>query len=355
MKIYHLFLILLVSFGACKEKDPVISEVDQGDQKGVLKADFVRNLDMIVPDWIEVIEDSMMLIVDRVNSPSIILYSLPQFKIIASTGNRGNGPFEFMTPKIEGRYFKDNDSLFVYISDTNAHNFFLLNITQLAAGHIQPLKLLGDIHPDIALNYLELYPTGSFTVIGTSWGNDGRIFLWDRKMYNAKYLPAYPYFSKHTPTDLLGNLYYSYSAFNSEKRILGSAMKIFKEVDFFNDLGQVIRSVRFNDDERAKPDLIPNAYPYPAGQKIYFARSYATKEHFYTTCENTIVGGTPSDNFEIYLFNWEAEFIGRWKMDRFNLGQFAVSEELKTLYMINYTENSETYPIMSYDISAVIP
>lgn len=346
-------ILLALSLCNCETKNPLVIEIDQGESKGVLNAGFIGNLDTPLPDWIEVVEDSMILIIDRTNNPAIQLYSLPDFKKIASTGSRGNGPFEFTTPKVEGRSFKEHDSLYVYISDTNAHKLFKLNISRLINGQKGEFKFLADIDPDVSLQYLEIFTTDEKTAIGTSWGNDGRVFLWNIATNKSQYLPDYPKAKKSLAYDLRGSFFYSYSAYHREKKIMVSAMKIFKEVDFFDHNGRLIKSIYFNDDKRKEPDLIADGYPYPAGTKIYFARSYATRQNFYTTCENTIVGGSTLKNYELYIFDWEGNYKGRWQLEKFNLGHFAVSEKYKKIYAVNYTDNMEEYPLITYDLSAI--
>jgi hypothetical protein len=354
---HRIFAILFLLVVACQSSSHEKSEkIDDGDSKGNLSSGKIGNLGDINPSWIQVVNDSYLLLVDQFADPAITLYTLPDFKKVATTAKLGKGPFEFITPKLEGNPFIENDSTFIYVSDYNAHILYKLNITRLINGTGKEFTKIDDIHHDLVMGWLDLYPIDNRFILGTSFNNRGRVFRWDRVAGTVKYIPNFPAPTVPVPRDQIGNFYYSFSAYNPKRKIMASALQLFNEVDFFDDTAQLVRSVQFNDVSRGQPLLRTDGYPYPDETKFYFSRAYGTDRFLYLMAEDRRVMNRLSSGLAFYLklFDWDGNYLGKWKLERFNLGAFAVCERYQKIYAINYGPDMESYPIITYDLSNLI-
>lgn len=352
-----LLMILSSLLIACTSKTQGYESIEEhyeAQSLGNISFVLMNGFGDVTPEWIDLIADSLMLIVDRNNDPSISIYSLNQSRKIVSTGKRGNGPFEFITPKLEGASYTLNDSLFIYVSDFNAHILYRLNISKLLSGHPNHFEKIDDIHHSIAPGWQEMYPIDDRRVIGNLWYGDGRVFIWDRITQTVKFTPNFPKTSVALTQDNVGYFYTNSGGYNPTRKIFASAMQTFKQVDFFDSNGSVLKTLKFEKDKK-HPEFKPDGPLFPLDYTFYFGRTYSTQNFFFALSQNKKADqSTPSTgNYELHVFNWDQEFIGKWNFTRPNIGPFAVSEKNKKLYAINYGEDMEDYPIIVYDLSEI--
>lgn len=349
------FIVCSLLVYACTQKSQRFeSEIElyEIQSSGNITSELMDGFGEISPEWIEVVADSMLLIVDRNANPAINIYSLKNSRKIISTGKRGNGPFEFITPKLEGASYTLNDSLFIYVSDFNAHILYRLNISKLLSGHPNHFEKIDDIHHSIAPGWQEMYPIDDRRVIGNLWYGNGRIFIWDRKSQNVTLIANFPKTSISLTQDNIGYFYSNFGGYNPTRKIFASAMQTFKQVDFFDSNGSVLKTLKFEKDKK-HPEFKPDGPLFPLDYTFYFGRTYSTQNFFFALSQNKKADqSTPSTgSYELHVFNWDQEFIGKWNFTRPNIGPFAVSEKNKKLYAINYGEDMEDYPIIVYDLS----
>ncbi|MBX2915958.1 MAG: hypothetical protein KF856_11880 [Cyclobacteriaceae bacterium] len=352
----YLFLsCILNSMLSCSPKtqsNESISEIYNIQSSGNITHNLMSGFDEITPEWIEVISDSLLLLIDRNADPAINIYSLKDLKKIAATGKRGKGPFEFVTPKLEGATFALHDTLYTYVSDFNAHILYRLNITKLLVGKADHFEKIDDIHHEIAPGWQELYPIDERKVIGNLWYGDGRVFVWDRINQSVKLIPNFPKTAVPLSKDKVGFFYSNFGGYSREKKVFASAMQTFKRVDFFDSNGLLTKTFKFEKD-KAHPQFRDDGPLFPLDYTFYFGRTYSSSNFFFAVCQNKKADQSiPSQgNYELYVFNWDKNFIGKWNFTRPNLGPFAVSERNKKLYAINYGADMEDYPIIVYDLS----
>ncbi|MBX2897136.1 MAG: hypothetical protein KF763_16940 [Cyclobacteriaceae bacterium] len=321
---------------------------------GNIQSELLGGFDEITPDWIELISDSLLLLADRNADPAMAIYSIHNKKKLATTGKRGKGPFEFISPKLESSVFNLNDSLYIYVSDFNAHILYRLNISKLLLGRLNHFEKIDDIHHEIAPGWQELYPVDDRSVIGNLWYGNGRVFIWDRVSQTVKFTPNFPKTSIPLSMDKVGYFYSNFGGYNRKKKVFASAMQTFKQVDFFDSNGSLSKTFKFEKD-KPHPQFKDDGPLFPPDYTFYFGRTYSSSNFFFALCQNKKADQSiPSNtNYELYVFNWNQEFIGKWKLERPNLGPFAVSEKNKKLYSINYGEDMEDYPIIIYDLSSL--
>lgn len=352
-KLSFIFCFLLLY--SCSQKNQrfeSVTELYNIQSSGNITSERMGGFGAIAPEWIEVVADSMLLLVDRNADPAITIYSLKNSKKITSTGKKGKGPFEFITPKLEGPSYTLNDSLYIYVSDFNAHILYRLNISELLAGDPNPFEKIDDIHHTIAPGWQEMYPIDDRRVIGNLWFGNGRVFIWNRVTQNVKFIPNFPKTSVALTQDNVGYFYSNSGGYNPKRKVFASAMQTFKQVDFFDSNGTLLKTFKFEKDKK-HPEFKSEGPLFPPDYVFYFGRTYSSTNFFFALSQNKRADQSvkSSENFELYLFNWDQNFIGKWNFVQSNIGPFAVSEKNKKLYAINYGEDMEEYPILVYDLS----
>jgi len=353
MRIIIFFLCFIFVYSCAPKTKRHESVVGFYDIKssGNLSFELLGGMGALTPEWIDVVADSLLLLVDRNADPAINIYNLKNLKKIASAGKRGNGPFEFITPKLEGSSFTLNDTLYAYISDFNAHILYRLNISKLLAGIPDEFEKIDDVHYTIAPGWQDMFPVNDKIVIGNLWYGDARMFIWNRNNQTVKFIPNFPEAKVHIPKDKIGYFYANFVGYNPKKKIFASAMQTFKQVDFFDSAGNHLKSLKFEKDN-LHPEFKSDGSLFPPDYNFYFGRTYSTSSYFFALSQNRRADQpAPSNNFELYLFSWDQEFRGKWILSRPNIGPFTVSERNKKLYAINYGNDMEEFPIIIYNLS----
>jgi len=356
MRVQIIILIILVA--ACQPSGDGVKEiVSPGSYKGripyTLTGDLMGGLAI---EQIELVTDSLLLVIDSGSDPAISLYSLKDFTKIATTAKRGNGPFEFITPKFEGRSFREGDSLFIHVSDFNAHILYRLNISKLLGGEPNEFIKIEDIHSDIAPGWLEIFKINSKIYIGSSWTKSGRTFLWNLEAHTVNFIPNEPKLTVKISNDVLGQFYYGFSTYNEQTKTMVSAMQLFKRIDYFDSTGNIVKTVQFSDMPIKQPLLRTEGYPYPEGTYFHFSRISSDSKFIYVMCEDRRVENKrrPDLEYQLYVFDWQGKYRGRWELQRFNVGQFTVNEKAGKIYAVNYGPEMERYPLLVYDISEIV-
>ncbi len=352
------FLSITLLFVSCRPEEKIEQRIGPGEYKGQIPAfPMGKELGQVALEYVEVAADTLLLTIDSGADPALSVYSLKDFRKLAATGKRGKGPFEFITPKFEGRPFSVGDSSYVYISDFNAHILFRLNITQLLATGRNEWQLVADIHHEIAPGWFNIFPIDSMHFMGNSWSLQARNFKWNLLDRTVTFLPNVPVLASPVPRELIGPMYYSFAAFNRQTKVMVSAMQLFKRVDFFDYTGVLIKSYSFNDFENSQPELRQNGFPYPDGTYMHFARISSDSRFIYAMCEDRRVEikRRPDLEYQLYVFDWGGNYLGRWRLQRYNIGFFSVSEKERKLYAVNYGPDMEEYPLLVYDLASVNP
>lgn len=350
-----IFSLVLLQF-SCDSERTASQRITPGEYLGEIVAfPAGKELGRVALEYLEVAADTLLLTIDSGADPALSVYSLNGFRKLAVTAKRGKGPFEFITPKFEGRPFSAGDSLFVYVSDFNAHILFRLNITQLLAAGKNEWLLVADIHHEIAPGWLNLFPVDSTQFIGNAWSLSARNFIWDLGNRTVRFFPNVPALASPVPRELIGTMYYSFATFNRQTKVMASAMQLFKRVDFFDSTGAVIKSFSFNDFDEKQPELRQEGFPYPDGTYMHFARISSDSKFVYAMCEDRRVEikRNPKLEYQLFVFDWDGNYRGRWRLQRYNVGFFSVSEKLQKLYAVNYGPDMEEYPLLVYDLENI--
>ncbi|MHC1779798.1 MAG: BF3164 family lipoprotein [Bacteroidales bacterium] len=353
--------IVLVSVFSCRnvnvkpviteDKSPVIAPliagefcVDDADFGDVIELTGVsKPVDVIfkVSETRMVTNDTLLIVKNRHNNNSFMLFSLPDFHYIKSVGIVGNGPDEFLYPKLISGTNSGNKCLIlnknkVYSIDSSL-NLKREMFTFPDTGSPFDTRDLSFLN-DSSFLYVNSTPKGK-EVSKISFSADS-ISISD--IYNLSFLKGHKGWATY-----IGDF-----GINRERNRIVYAYKYFKRLVFTTLDGLESRVIYFNAPEIEKKDAINTLGP---DNVTHYWGISAQQNYIYLLYS----GRTPlevgkdfkSGKNYIYVeqFDWNGNPVRKFKLDHW--GYFCVNESETKLYLASVTDEN---PFYVYDLPPLV-
>ncbi|GHT58769.1 hypothetical protein AGMMS50239_03970 [Bacteroidia bacterium] len=280
-------------------------------------------------------EDKLVFQYD--SDPPFVLFQLQAMSFVAQKGKRGNGPDEFIFPRLVPTTDKN---LICYILElTNRKLYTLDNHNQITC---YPFKLsdsgVGSEMPLVNVGKDEfMYVESSFngkSVFRTIKTNDS---IYSKEIYNLNLKPDLDSWVPY-----IGDF-----AVNVSKNRMVYAYKYYKIISFMDLDANNVKTINFKQSEFDEAtlhvadglDLNVTHYFGVCGQSDYIYFIYSGRKPSETWKEET-------SNCYIEQYDWDGNPIRKFRLDHF--GRFVVDEKNKRLYLSNPREDD---PIYVYTLS----
>ena len=276
----------------------------------------------------------------RYNDPFLSIFNLRSGKKIGELGNDMKNPF------LSGQSFKDSSTFFITDFGLNEHLTIKVRSDTITQQSIRRSKLpYCFVGP---MNDVLKFDSSFYWGITRSTDENSRYFIFktDRihRVNNSSKVEI------PVPSDDVPYYYYSYVSFNDKQNRVAAALKYFNRVEFYDGNGELKSICTENSTVEKLPPL--NAISNPDA-KLFYNWSYAGKKYFYAS----FVGESTHDCYSnkggmlIRAFSWDGQFVGEVKLDRMNLGSFAVNESTNELYIISFLPQDASSPLLIYDLA----
>lgn len=353
--------IVLVLIFSCRNSNvkPVISEdkspvivpliageyrVDDEDFGDVIDLSGIsKPVDVIfkVSETKMVTNDTLLIVKNRHINNSFMLFSLPDFHYIKSIGIIGNGPDEFLYPKLISGTNSGNRCLILnknkgYSIDSTLHlnrEKFIFPETG-SPFDTRDLSVLNDS----SFLYVNSTPKGK-EISKITFSADSSVIT---DIFNLSFLKGHKGWATY-----IGDF-----GINREKDRIVYAYKYFKRLVFTTLDGSVSRVINFNASEIEKKDAISTLGPENVTH--YWGIS-AQKNHLYLlySGRTPIEVGNEFRSGKHYIFveqfDWNGNPVRRFKLDHW--GYFCVNESETKLYLASVTDEN---PFYVYDLPPLV-
>ncbi|WP_313258303.1 hypothetical protein [Sphingobacterium sp.] len=329
---YSLFVMIIISCNY--ERKIILSNEEPKTRLKGLPLAIQFSKDGFFPEYVDIIDGNLFLFSTANKTGKT--YDINTFSLIDSFSlNESQNPFYFQ------QQFSDNDGYTLQFIDMSLNE--IIKYTKKKNGK----SLINKSH--IPFNYLNRFHTlltfedGSifFAYLGKK-SSEGRYLFENNHTHWIPFLSV-PNVQK-VPKNKLALFNYSKPRINVKKNLIGSSLRNFKTVEFFNENGKLYHSSGFNVPPISINDFLEGT------NIIYYNSSYATKNNYYTMCVNDNQQNYADNigSMEFQIFDWQGEMLEIFKLDRMHLGEFAIDEENQAIYTISFVKEDNEFPIIKY-------
>ncbi len=314
--------------------------VDNFPKETELSGEFVGPSSFFLRPSSLIIQDTLLYVIDSEREPNLFyIFSLNNFQLLASFGNRGNGPNEFRN--IHFNHQLEGGNFWVRTS----YGLALLNLDSiLVSPGYSPSKRI--VHPpEVEIAYDIFYISDS-CVIGATTQDLGRMFRWNPLTDEIKLLDFSPKISP-MPEQRLGYLYYSRNGIKPDNTMIVSALENFQRIYILDTNLEVLRTISFPNAH--KPTWKNGELTDHDGTYVCYKRVFCTNKYIYA-----LYNGVPDveeyDNYnaqEVQVFDWSGNPIHVYSLD-INVKGIYVDEERNILYGLN-RENDQA--LVKFDLN----
>lgn len=202
--------------------------------------------------------DSVLFVIDfKKDNHFFYFFNKSNFDFIGSAIKRGRGPDEFGAIEFFHQYSKNN----IWVLDPIGRKFSLLNLNSMLASQSFIPAQSYQLHPNLGI-VLSMFYISDNLLVGTTRSGVGRLFLWNPENDSIKIVEKFPEIEKfkNIPQRDLGKIYHSYNGIKPDKKLIVSAMDLFKRLDIFTINGDLYSSLLFP--EFNKLEHLPSSKEY---------------------------------------------------------------------------------------------
>lgn len=340
---------------ACRERAGRFEYVDEPRQIPILAHTAPSQFNGVQTSAIGLV-DTTLMVVNNSGNAVLSFYALSDLAKIADFGNANDKQGTLLRPKYSNQFFSEAGKVEFYIADTKRHSLQRYALADvLADGNARPLWQTY-LPPAIASSYVSIFVAPDSTLLGNQFGDGkgrGRFFRYDMESDKISWTPYYPKSDLVIPDKDLSNYYYSQCAYDQSSGSMLSAMYHFKRLDVINTSNMASKAMIF----RREKDEVPSYQPTGErnNPKRYYSFVFGASKYFYAYCINAHLSDYLGNvgNMEVHVFTWEGGLKGVFKLDRMHLGRFVVDEKKEKLYAVNYGQDKDEHPILSYDLKPI--
>lgn len=281
------------------------------------------NVSLEYPSGIYVADSILILVEDYKRTNLLSIFNLSNNRLITSFGNRGKGPKEFsIAPTILQPNLITENVLELYDWEKKritAYNFekLLSNTSEIQYQYLLP--------PDI----IEAQEAGFFNgeLIATGTLKDGYLAFVDTQSLKLKH---FPYDSTESARKLSlpdrAWFYNSWAEVNSSQNLFALAMYHFNTLKIYNVEGKLISETSFGDYDPTvdkNRELANYCYTQVTSSDDYIYAGWVGES--LPSIEKIVENGSKPSS-EIHQFDWEGNFIRRFKLSNNFASVFDVDE-----------------------------
>jgi hypothetical protein len=325
-----LFLSVLYACNShVSDKEIVITEFPS---KQEIKTSIILTDSVILDPDAMFIMNSKLWILQKKNNVLFDIFSLPDGKYLFSTGNKGQGPDDFIHP-------------ISYTINTEVSGFSILDRNILKTIILQPNNTLHVIKSE---KTFEQMPVNGFVKLNDSLfcafadcATGGTVGEYEYCLKNKSKdteikFSKYPDLSKKKfKGDERCQIYYKWLVANSNERKIAAFYSNFKFLRFYSAEGDLLKEIRVNVPPYQQTENIENREE----RKKFYGKPIATDHYIYAPCSSN----------EIQVWDWNGNPIIQYALDK-KFSKFAVSENDKKIYMVSW-EESDLDKIYTFELS----
>ncbi len=327
------FLLATLILSSCHSPSSEII-ITEFPEKVKLSAKTIKTKPIILaPKEMFIINDRLWIFQNQKDT-IFDVFHLPDGEYLYSTGTKGKGPNEFISP----RFIQKMNNGFSILDNTE------VRITEIADNGL--LKTIESYRP------FNIFPINGFVRLNDSlvcafaYCATGMKGKYEYRMANRftekeKVFSLYPNLtSKEYEGDQRCQIYYKYLASNPQTSQIAAFYTYFKYIRFYNYDGSLEKEIHVN--------ITPYESVNIENQEermMYYVKVVSTERFIYALCLNT-QGDDDISMLEIQVWDWNGTPIIQYALDR-TFDTYTISEENKKLYTA-FEENEDE--IYMYDL-----
>lgn len=343
MKHQYSITILLFLFLGCsnentKTKLPEVNPEINRTIKHITEVDKVRLEGEVVLEQdsgaIEIhLYDSILILRQLGDGDVFHLYKTEDLTPLGSIGKIGNGPEDFIGPRISDQFFLQDDDLHVLVFDARKSELRDLNISRSLKGKQTEFQLVDKMHPSLGLTQFLLLASDSTYV-----GNHGpevysrskllKVDSNDNIINTISLFPKLDGISSIDPFEKY-QLFFDYLRKKPDEDLFVSALTRFDQLDIFDQGLQNSISTRGPQAENKY-----NLSKLKQGEldRFYYRDVRVDENYIYALFHDQLISDASEleQDCEVRVFNWQGDLITTFIVDY--IINFAVDPKNQVIY-----------------------
>jgi len=294
----------------------------------------------ITTRWANLVVVDTFLVIQKIESPFVNIYSTNSYQLLAEIGTKGSGPNEFEMPSLlkQVSYDEGNNSPVITLDDIATGRISKVNILKAIEGKNDAITQARTPELDDVRVYL-FYKDDSLLLATPETG--GRFVTYNYTTSRKKYTPYVPELDVEMKDYTKSSIYRSFVAVNKKRNKFVAAPMFLNELNFFDLQGNYTNSTIISPRDKLLPP--PGNQSLPTDIKRYFASLEAVNGKIYTL-------KTGADEGKIQVFDWDGNPLEQYTLEADSrIGSFAYDKIHKQFYV--YLPNKEPYNIYTYPLN----
>lgn len=285
---------------------------------------------LLLPRHIGITDDYLFVYKER-EEQLFALFRLPEASFITNAGNRGQGPNDFNL--LDTRSFCPVQGGFkVMEAGTSLLKTVVFDGKELKTIHTENFQDLGR-----GSNGLYLLADSTYLTFGQIDG-DNEFCILNRATKETVKTGTYPNWVDKDPaggTPLFVTFIKS-CVVHPDKEKVAVFYAHFKRLRIFDTSMNLLHDIHV----KVPPYATPSENDGEKQAVYYIGQPYATKEHIYALCSNTLPSG--ETGHELQIWDWKGRPKARYKFDR-KISMMAISEKYNKIFALDNLIADEMY------------
>ena len=338
-------IIILVSAGACKSNLPEGKMlVESFEIETAIKGDPLQFSEELIMSnfWLV---DSLLIIKSGIPYGSFVeedyifyLYNKNSLERVGQFGKPGRGPGELMDPEPTGQFIRTDTATLMVIHLRGNRRLIGMDLNRVIAGDkTEMTTILAGMPGDLEGSPLTPLLTPEKGVIGSVMGSQARFFYWNGN--DLSFVGFFPESSRIVPDQMMHNVYISNSSLSPCNKLFVSALRCWKQIDFFSSELDYRYSIVFPDSP-ADPEIITQQGVPSPDVVVYFIGLHVSERYVYVLHQGNKIFSDDDYNTTVYLFSHSGQPVARLETNP-RIRYFSVDKDDKYLYGTYYDENGD--------------
>lgn len=335
-----LLVVIILHFSACK-KTSDLNSISH------IRGNVILSSDLLIQPSTIAITDSFIIIGDR-NLSALQIYSLPEIKYVATIGERGQGPGEFITLWSLNKDYSQSNNLWVY--DPSLRRLTNISLEDATYHSIITLKMGTPYNPVVVNDTLIISPGLSLT--------DGRFGAYDKSGDLLESIGDIPGDHENSvPIPIHLQAYQGVFRVKPDYSMLAMSLRYADRIDIFKPNGNNITTIIGPIEstpiyEVVSVDETPVMQMNQEKTRFGYIDITVTNNYIYALFSGRLNKDHPGKaNFgnNIHIYDWDGNFVQQFMLND-DVLKIVVDKSNQNLYAIReYPEQA----ILHYDISGL--
>ena len=280
--------------------------------------------------------DSLILLRETKIPNVVHVYHNETFEFLGSIGTRGNGPNEWLAPRIMDQFFKKDSSIMLWMYEARRSQLRLINISQSLVTDNIVVEESHSIHPSHGLTQYVLYVSDNKIIgdMGFETYERNRLKLYDinsKEVVNKVDLFPFVKNLRRLNSSQSYQLYFDYIRKQPNGDRVVSAMAKFDRIDIFDENLELLKSI--TPLEQRDEELDVNKFDEEGMPNYFYNDLYVTNKYIFALWYNQ-----PHQEFgqisikpQIRVFDWDGNSIVSFLVPDY-LASFSVDIERGWFY-----------------------